>query len=282
MWSNFHMHSKYCDGKGELMDYIEQARALGMISIGFSSHAPVNFPCKWCMPSDQLGTYLKEIDDLKSSVTDIEIYRSLEVDYIPGRITPAQFNNTLDYTVGSIHFVDEWPDGTPWEIDGQHTLFLEGLEKIFKGDMRSVIARYFELTREMVQTSEPTIVGHLDKIKIQNPGDKFFRESDAWYRAEVAKTVDVIHKSRSVVEVNTRGIYQKKSSETYPSPWILEMLHAKNIPVTISSDAHHPSDIINRFSGAASLLSDIGFESITILHEGRWKPFSYNEHGIIF
>lgn len=282
MWSNFHMHSKYCDGKGELMDYIEQARTLGMISIGFSSHAPVNFPCKWCMPSDQLDTYLQEIDDLKSSVTDIEIYRSLEVDYIPGRITPAQFNNTLDYTVGSIHFVDEWPDGTPWEIDGQHTLFLEGLEKIFNGDMRAVITRYFELTRKMVQTSEPTIVGHLDKIKIQNPGDKFFRESDAWYRAEVAKTVDVIHKSRSVVEVNTRGIYQKKSSETYPSPWILEMLHAKKIPVTISSDAHHPSDIINRFSETASLLSDIGFESITILHEGRWKPFSYNAHGIIF
>lgn len=282
MWSNFHMHSKYCDGKGELMDYVDQARSQKMISIGFSSHAPVNFPCKWCMQAEYLDNYLLEAEMIKSSITDMDIYKSLEVDFIPGRISPQQFKDRLDYTVGSVHFVDEWPDGIPWEIDGQHTLFLEGLDKIFGGDMRGVITRYFELTREMVQKSEPTIVGHLDKIKIQNPSNKFFMESDAWYQTEVKKTIDVIHKSNSIVEVNTRGIYQKKSADTYPSPWILELLHEKNIPITLSSDAHHPSDIINQFSETAGLLLDIGFKTVTILHEGRWKPFSFNTHGIIY
>lgn len=282
MWSNFHMHSKYCDGKGELKDYIEQARSLQMISVGFSSHAPVNFACKWCMHAENLGDYLQEVEMLKSSIPEIDIYKSLEIDFIPGRISPAQFKDRLDYTVGSIHFVDEWPDGTPWEIDGQHSLFLEGLEKNFKGDIRLAITRYFELTREMVQTAEPTIVGHLDKIKIQNPSNKFFTENDPWYQSEVKRTIDVIHKSNCIVEVNTRGIYQKKTTDTYPSPWILKILHEKNIPITLSSDAHHPSDIINHFAETAVLLSDIGFKSITVLHEGRWKPFSFNAHGIIF
>jgi histidinol-phosphatase (PHP family) len=84
-----------------------------------------------------------------------------------------------------------------------------------------------------------------------------------------------------IVEVNTRGIYQKKSSTTYPSPWILERMLAKNIPVTISSDAHHSSDIINQFPETAILLTDIGYRSISVLHENKWKAFSFNKNGIV-
>lgn len=281
MWSNFHMHSTYCDGKGELMDYVQQAKALKMTSIGFSSHAPIPFPTNWCMKSENLSNYLLAIAKLKESTSEVEIYKSLEIDFIPGVTSPNQFKDQLDYTIGSIHFVDKLPNGTHWEIDGQHTRFLEGLENIFRGDICAAVIRYFELTRQMIRQSCPTIIGHLDKIKIQNMGDKFFTEHDHWYQQEVKKTIDLIKDSNTIVEVNTRGIYQKKSPTTYPSPWILELLHKKNIPVTLSSDAHHPTDIINQFSETANLLSNIGFKSITILHDGRWKPFSFNEHGII-
>jgi len=275
------MHSTYCDGKGELMDYFQQANALKMTSIGFSSHAPIPFPCRWCMKAEDLSHYLQTIENLKESTSEVDIYKGLEIDFIPDVISPNQFKDQLDYTIGSIHFVENLPTGTPWEIDGQHTLFLEGLEKIFHGDICSAITRYFELTREMIQHSCPSVIGHLDKIKIQNVGDKFFTERDQWYQLEVKKTIDLIKDSKTIVEVNTRGIYQKKSTTTYPSPWILELLHKKNIPVTLSSDAHHPMDITNQFPETANLLSNIGFKSITILHEGNWKPFSFNAHGII-
>jgi len=281
MWSNFHTHSDYCDGKGELMDYVQQAKALKMIGLGFSCHAPLNFPSKWCMKTAELSNYLLAIEQLKASTSDVEIYTGLEVDFIPDVISPDQFKDQLDYTIGSIHFVDQLPNGIRWEIDGQHTFFLEGLGKIFHGDGRAAITRYFELTREMLQRSCPTIIGHLDKIKIQNAGEKFFKERDAWYQLEIKKTIDIIAESNVIVEVNTRGIYQKKSPTTYPSPWILELLHKKNIPITLSSDAHHPTDIINQFPETATLLSNIGFKSITILREGTWKSFSFNTHGII-
>jgi histidinol-phosphatase (PHP family) len=83
------------------------------------------------------------------------------------------------------------------------------------------------------------------------------------------------------VEVNTRGIYQKKSATTYPSPWILELLQQENIPITISSDAHHADDLVNQFESTATLLQRIGFKKIQILNEGEWKPFTFNENGII-
>lgn len=140
--------------------------------------------------------------------------------------------------------------------------------------------RYFELTREMIEHSGPEVIGHLDKIKIQNINNKFFDESENWYQEEIKKTIEVIRKSGGIVEVNTRGIYQKKSATTYPSPWILELLLQKNIPVTISSDAHHADDLINQFPETALLLKKIGFNKITILSDNTWIPFTFNEKGI--
>ncbi len=281
MWSNFHMHSNYCDGKGRIMEYVQSALYHHMISIGFSSHAPVSFPSAWCMKAEKFDDYIQEIDSIITSVEGIEIYKGLEVDFIPGMIGPKDFESSLDYTIGSVHFVDAFPDGRPWEIDGMHTTFLEGLDKIFDGNIKAVIQRYYELTRQMILTSCPTIVGHLDKIKVQNIENKFFKEEELWYKDEVVKTIDTLSSSGAIVEVNTRGLYQGRSSTPYPSPWILKMLYERNIPVTISSDTHHPSDIINRFPEIAQMLLTIGFEQISVLHLGSWQELPFNTHGII-
>lgn len=280
MWSNFHTHNAYCDGKGVIQDYIRKAEELGMLSLGISSHAPLPFANKWCMKPANLDAYLNELRDLKKK-SPVDLYTSLEIDFIPGVISPNDFRDKLDYTVGSIHFVEQLPDGTRWEIDGTHAFFLEGYEKIFNNNIRDTLTRYYELTREMVATACPTVVGHLDKIKIQNVDEKLFSESDAWYQQEVKKTIDAIAASGAIIEVNTRGLYQKKSATTYPGSWILEYILQKAIPVTLSSDAHHPDDLVNQFSDTAILLQKIGFKTLTILHEGHWQPFPYNEHGII-
>ena len=254
MWSNFHTHSLYCDGKGSPGDFVAKAGESMVSCLGFSSHAPLPFDCTWCMKSERLAAYLYELEQLKQSQRDVAVYKSLEIDFIPGVISANEFKSQLDYTLGSIHFVDAFPDGRHWEIDGPHASFLQGLDAIFNNDIRSVIARYFELTREMIATACPTIVGHLDKIKIQNIGEKFFKESDSWYQKEVTRTLALVRDAGAIVEVNTRGLYQKKSLTPYPSPWVLDLLLQYNIPVTLSSDAHHPDDLVNCFSETASLL----------------------------
>ena len=281
MWSNFHTHNQYCDGKGDLATHIAHAEKLNLISLGFSSHAPLPFPNKWCMKPESLADYLATISAAKAKSTAVEIYAGLEVDYIPETISPNDFRDTLDYTIGSIHFVEQFGDGRRWEIDGPHAFFLEGFEKIFNHNIQDVIVRYFELTREMISTSCPTVVGHLDKIKIQNIDHKFFHEEDAWYQQEIKKTIDLIAESGSIVEVNTRGIYQQKCDTTYPSPWVLEYILKKNVPIMISSDAHHPDDLIQEFSNTAVMLEKLGFQKLTILHHGRWQPYSFNANGII-
>ncbi|MEO5980293.1 MAG: histidinol phosphatase, partial [Chryseolinea sp.] len=172
-------------------------------------------------------------------------------------------------------------DGRHWEIDGTHAVFLEGLNQIFSGDIKKVIRRYYALTREMIATSRPTILGHLDKIKFQNIGNKFFLETDEWYQKEIGHTLDVVMRSGVIVEVNTRGLYQGKSTTPYPSPWILERIHEKQIPIMLNSDAHHPKDMISLFPEMAVLLHDIGFKTLNVLYQGKWQPYSFNSNGII-
>ncbi|MBX2916483.1 MAG: histidinol-phosphatase [Cyclobacteriaceae bacterium] len=274
MWTNYHTHSNYCDGKESPAIYLNDP---AICSLGFSSHAPLPFDCKWCMPSKKLEAYFTEIAALKQS-SPIEIYCGLEVDFIPGLISPKDFTQA-DYTIGSIHFVEQF-ENTPWEIDGLHTTFTEGLDKIFKNYYRAAWCRYFELTRQMLIESQPDVLGHLDKMKIQNLGNKYFHENESWYQQEIRSLLKVASQTNTIIEINTRGIYQQKSETTYPSPWILELMKTLNIRVTISSDAHHPKDLCNQFELAASLLLKAGYKKITILKDGVWKEVNFNENGI--
>jgi histidinol-phosphatase (PHP family) len=281
MWSNFHSHCNYCDGKGTLADYAAKAESLNMASIGFSSHAPVPFSVSWTMKKDELVKYLAEIEALKKVYPRLQLYKGLEIDFIPDTVAPKDFEHLLDYTIGSIHFVESFADGKPWEIDGSPIVFKDGLTKIFKDSYKDAVSRYFELTRQMIETSCPTIVGHLDKIKIQNHEGKFFSESDAWYQHQMTETLNMIADSGAIVEINTRGIYQKKSHTTYPSPWVIELMRLRHIPVTISSDAHDPEDLINQFEETASLLYTLGYRKISILKDGSWQPVNLAPDGIV-
>lgn len=278
MWANYHTHTHYCDGKGSFKDFLHKDQVK---SIGFSSHAPLPFSSPWAMKQEMLPAYLKKIEKLKNTETSIEIYSGLEVDYIPNLIGPSDFTQP-DYTIGSVHFADTFPDGTHWEVDGIHTLFLDGLKSIFNNNFRAAWGRYFELTRQMLKESPPTILGHMDKMKIQNQDSKFFTEDEPWYQQEIKKTIEIIKTSGVIVEVNTRGLYQKKSKTPYPSPWILQLLKASNIPITLSSDAHHPSQLISEFESTAQILIQSGFKKLSILTGNEWREVNFNANGIYF
>ena len=250
------------------------------MSLGFSSHAPLPFNRSWAMKAERLPEYLSTINALRTEEPPLEVYSGLEIDYIPDKSSPASYASQLDYTIGSIHFVDHYADGRPWEIDNTYDVFLQGLQNVFHNNVQEAISRYFDLTREMINKSKPTIVGHLDKIKMHNRHESFFREDELWYRREIKETLQLISKTGTIVEVNTRGIYQKKTQEPYPSKWVLELMHQMEIPITLSSDAHHPDDLITSFAETAHTLRTIGFTAINTLHEGKWKPLAFNEYGI--
>ncbi len=276
MWSNFHTHTHYCDGKGTVAEYAEACRASGVSTIGFSSHAPLPFSTRWSMKQEDFSRYREEISTARATHPDLEIYIGLETDYIPGVVSPRTFAGQLDYTIGSIHFVSQF-ENKHWEIDNTGEVFREGLARIFQNDIRAAVTAYFTLTREMIAQSAPDILGHMDKIKINCAGT-LLSEDEAWYIEQVDQTLKTAAAHGTIIEVNTRGLYKKKSDTTYPSPWILERILDLDIPVMVNSDAHHPGELTKGFSGTLSMLADIGFKQVSTLRNGTWTPVPLNDY----
>jgi len=283
-FTNYHGHTFYCDGKGTPAEYLEAALQQQMPAYGFSSHAPLPYDIAWTMKAEEADAYVREIKALRTDLQhSIEIYLGMEVDYIPHVAGPGHERIQrlgLDYTIGSVHFVDFFEDGRPWEIDGTHQVFMEGLQQIFKGDIRLAIERYYALIRQMITEDPPHIIGHLDKIKIQSEEGKLFSEKEDWYQHAVEQTLQLIKESGLIVEVNTRGIYKKKSTETYPSPPILKRMKALDIPIMLNADAHHPREITSCFEETAKLLLKIGYTHCRVLLQGQWQDIKLTTKGL--
>lgn len=283
-WTNYHGHCYYCDGKFEPEAYVEKAIELHMPAIGFSSHCPFEGGHAWNMSMEDLPNYLKEVSALKEKyVEDIEIYIGLEMDFIPEVIDDNKAhiqNASLDYLIGSIHYTGVFEDGRFCEIDGPHSKFLEGLGKIYDQDVKSMITHYFELMRTMIQQKSTTILGHLDKIKIQAEKGILFSEYEDWYRKEVGKTLETLLETNTILEVNTRGIYKKKTVDTYPSKWILELAYEMGIPIMLNADAHHPEELNAVFTPTAKQLKEIGFKELSVLKKGEWVSLQFTSRGV--
>ena len=91
----------------------------------------------------------------------------------------------------------------------------------------------------------------------------------------VNETLKVISANNSIVEVNTRGIYKKRTDSLFPSEYILTKCFELNIPVTVSSDAHSPSELTNYFPETILILKNIGFKGIYLLNEDKWRLISF-------
>jgi len=285
-FTNYHGHLHYCDGKGTADEYALAAISYGMLACGFSSHAPLPYPIAWTMSQESLSAYAEEIESANAKYAgQLEIYRGLEVDYVPGLAGPSHQrlrDARLDYTIGSIHLVDFFPDGRPWEIDGPHRHFLDGLNEIFHRDIQTAVERYYELTREMIEKDPPDVVGHLDKIKMQNEEGTLFSEKAIWYQDAMEDTLQSIAQKGLIVEVNTRGIYKKKTAETYPSPGVLRRMNELNIPVMINSDAHHPRELTECFEETARLLLEVDYTHCRVLLEGKWQDLPLTTEGLVW
>lgn len=283
-WTNYHSHTRYCDGTDEPKVYAQTAFELGLAAYGFSSHSPVPFHNAWSIKDHDVAQYMEDVERLKEEYQGkLDIYLSMEVDYVPGLTGPKDYfisNLGLDYTIGSVHFVNTFEDGTHWEIDHTSVIFEKGLNEIFGGDIQKAVTRYFEITRQMLQEECPDIVGHIDKIKMHNKVKPFFNETDAWYRDEVMHTLEVLSKTNAIMEVNTRGIYKKYSDEPYPSAWLLKEARQLNIPVMINSDSHHPREIIGEFEPAATTVLNAGYQQVRILLNHTWQDKPLTAKGI--
>ncbi|HPS26877.1 MAG TPA: histidinol-phosphatase [Bacteroidales bacterium] len=271
--TNYHTHTHFCDGSSEPEKYVLEAINKGFSALGFSAHAPLPFETAWNLAQADIEPYCAEILRLREKYKgQTEIYLSLENDYIPGIAEDFAFfrrQYKLDYTLGAVHLVKNPDSNEIWFIDGPVSNYDNGLKNIFKNDIHFAVETYFAQLNDMIITQKPDIIAHFDKVKMNNQ-HRYFQESDQWYKDLLRQTLEIIAKSKCIVEVNTRGVYTGKYEGLYPGQEVLRQMVELDIPVTISSDAHKPSDLNTYFNETEKMLKELGYKSVRVLLNREW------------
>ena len=275
MLTNLHTHTLFSDGSDDPAVYVDRAISQNFSSLGFSDHSPLPFDNTFALREENVTAYCNEILRLKKQFKgQINLFLGMEIDFIPGSgylFSHFQSHFPLDFTIGSVHLVRNGAPGDLWFIDGPDpATYDEGLNLLFGGDIRKGVTAYYRQINEMLITNRMDVIGHLDKIKMHNR-NRFFLETEPWYIALIDETLELVRQTGTIVEVNTRGLYKKRSTTHFPGPAVLKKIKDLNIPVILSSDAHKPHEISLLFKETAELIQGIGFRDVMNLSPAGWE-----------
>ena len=273
--TNYHTHNDFCDGKGAVEDYVAAAVEKGFTALGFSSHAPIPVVNEWTLSEENLPLYLAEVDRVKEKWKErIQIYKGLEIDYIPGSQTPADARWAaldLDFRIGSVHStvgLDLDPEYRC--VDGPVENLEWLLREIHGGSFEDLSEAYYTRVAELVGLGGFQFLGHIDLVKKRNRDGAYFSEEAPWYRRQVRNVLDILAGSSIIMEVNSGAISRNVLDEVYPSPWILAAARKRNIPVMINADAHSPEAVDCNFEESRALLRETGYRETWALLDGDW------------
>jgi histidinol-phosphatase (PHP family) len=275
-YSCIHTHTNFCDGEDDVETICRAAYEQGLVSVGFSSHAPIRkktgLSSDWHLRDDRLEEYLDAVRAARRRwAGKLPVFLGLEADYIRGLTGPADKDYRdmgLDYLIGSVHYVIPPNGREPFTVDGPREEFERDLRENFDGNGEALMETYWEAVADMLREGGFDILGHMDLIKKNNSRREWFSQEGERCLRRTARIADPVAASGVVVELNTGGLNRGKTTEPYPSPDILRLLKGKNVPIIITADAHCAGHLRGHYDTARQALLDAGYTR-TVLFEGR-------------
>lgn len=270
--ASYHIHTKFCDGKDSPQKMVTAAINAHVQELGFSAHSAWPLSTHWHLSTIQYTEYIDTIRTLQEKYKGrIRILCGFEADYIPGITAPDSSiykDFYPDYLIGSIHMLRSPSRKVSlglWSVDGPVDEVAQGLAEVFASNGKRAVQHYWHTIREMVSSCDFEIIGHLDLIRKRNGRLRFFDENDGWYKRELAETVRTIARSGKIVELNTGGMARKAIEGLYPSDTLLSLLYKRNVPVTLSSDAHCADDLLYGYDSALAAARRAGYQELHFL-----------------
>jgi histidinol-phosphatase (PHP family) len=259
---NSHVHSTGSDGKLTPEEMTKEAINAGLSYICFCDHYKRPEAFRKSKENFDYEAYVNEIKRLQKKYKDkIEIAFGTEIDWfekyqdwISNEV--GNHKNRYDMIIGSIHYLFDGNEYHP--LDSTKETWEKVADKV---GIKEFVMEYYNQLRLMIKSNLFNCIGHFDIIKIYNKDFRLFNEQEDWYKEEVLKTLDEAAKLKICIEINTHG-FKKEVGVQYPSEWILKEMNKRNIPITISSDAHRTGEIGDRLFDAYNLARKAGYESI--------------------
>lgn len=244
MLPDYHMHTYLSDGKDTHEDMVASAAFKGIPEIGFTDHISVK-PVGWAMEMSEINTMIEKVNAMNKNDTKVVVKLGAEIDYYSGmekQISELISSIPFDFTVGSVHFINDWNFDTDIRPYDQINI-----DKFYTD--------YFKLVQQSAKSGLFDVIGHCDLAK------KFGYYPSFRLERLYEETAKVFRKTGVVVELNTSG-RGKPCAEFYPSAVFLEKLAKYKVPITLGSDAHVEQNIGQFFEEAISELKALGYKEI--------------------
>lgn len=256
--SDFHVHTRFCDGAHTPREMVEAAIQKGMSSIGFSAHSYTEFDESYCLLKEKEEAYREEIEALKTEFSGkIRILCGIEQDRY-GTDDPSGY----DFVIGSVHYVKK--DGIYYPIDGSPSEFGWLGDEVFYGDFYALCEAYYATVAELCEVMEPSVIGHFDLVSKFNEDGHFFDETDPRYAAAWQAAMDALLPYDIPFEVNTGAIARGFRTTPYPSDAQLEYLALQGGSVVFASDCHHKDTLCFDFERWEEKLLNLDIPIVTL------------------
>ncbi|MCR5009687.1 MAG: histidinol-phosphatase [Clostridia bacterium] len=250
--SDFHMHTKYCDGSNTVEEMVKAAVGKGMTAMGFSGHSYAPYDTDCCMSPEGTLQYRREVERYKELCEGIiKVCCGIEQDiYAPA---PQQ---QYDYVIGSVHYIGGLEDPLP--VDYKPEILKRLADERFGGDIYALCGAYFEAVSQVVERTGCDIIGHFDLVSKFNEGDRLFDSSKARYVKAWQDAADKLLKTGALFEINTGAMSRGYRSGPYPSDEMIKYISERGGRFVLSSDAHSADGIMYGFTAQEKRLSEMG------------------------
>ena len=264
MISDFHVHTRFCDGKSDPEEYIEKARELGLETIGFSSHAPAAVPSPWRMKKEEEALYRARIRALAEKEQGIEILLGTETD--PN--TTADLGE-YDFLIGSLHdltFGEEIRS-----VDESYEVSRDMVTRHFGGDWYAYTAAYFAQLCKMADSFPFTFIGHFDLVTKFNERHPHVDPTSQKFLRPATDAMDALIGHCDLLEINTGAISRGMRDTPYPAVGLLQYWRSLGGEILFCSDAHQAQYLAAFADRAEALARKAGYTRAVTLHKRGGK-----------
>jgi len=249
-----HCHTPLCKhAHGEPVEYAAAALERGLRGIIFTCHCPLPDRISYAvrMAPEEFDRYVAMIGDAREKFAGrLDVRLGLESDYYPGVepwLEKLHARAPLHHVIGSVH--PQVP---------------EYVAKFFTGDWFAYQQTYFDHLARSAESGLFDTLAHPDLIKNEAPAEWDFTRIQPF----IERALDRIAKTGVAMELNTSGA-NKAIREINPSPTMLRLMRARNIPVVLGADAHRPARVGDGYTSALHTLQEAGYTEVSFFLDRR-------------
>ncbi len=273
---DYHLHTAVTiDGKMSEAQACERVLQRGIREIAFTNHIMHTEP-EYTVSPEAFAVHWEQVQVCQERHPELAIRMGLEMDYYEGReaeiaATIEQYETVLgrplDLILGSVHHLN----GIFFSTNSAAPAFFAN------NDVVSLYHDYFILAAKAAQSHLFDVMAHPDLIK-KYVGQFAPRVPFEQYQDVVEPYLDAVLASNVGLEMNTKG-YKLKVGEAYPTTEMLKLYLAKAKElgkepiITLGSDAHKVDDVGGFILEGASLLKELGQDSVVSFE--KHKPAAF-------